>query len=730
MPCCSQLLCLALALSCAVAHAAPRALPSGQVPNDVRLNKPKDLNGYFPFAPAEDPGSWQARAAALRRQILVSQGLWPLPTKTPLNAVIHGKTAFEGYTVEKVYFEAMPGFYVTGSLYRPVGASGKRPGVLRPHGHWPNGRFHDKGEQEVRKEIEQEGERYENGGRSPLQAMNVQLARMGCVVFHYDMIGYADSTQITQALAHGFKQQRPEMNTAMNWGLFSPQAEAHLQSVMGLQTWSSIRALDFLTSLDDVDASRIGVTGASGGGTQTFILGAIDPRPTVTFPAVMVSTAMQGGCTCENASCLRVNAGNVDFAALFAPKPLGMTAANDWTKEMATKGFPELQQHYKLLGAADRVSLTSLLQFGHNYNAPSRSAMYHWFNKYLELRQPEPIVEQDYQRLTREQLTVWDAEHPQPPGGPDVERKLLRHWHDDAHQQLAALTPGDGATLDKFRETVGGGWQVLLNRPLPDPADLEYEATNKTDEGNHFLIVGVVRNKKQGEEVPMAFLHPKTWNGQVVVWIDDAGKASLFNDAGQPRPAVQQLVAAGTSVVGLDLFLQGEFLADGRPPEHNREVEGNREFAGFTYGYNSPVFAQRVHDVLTAVVFCSNHERRPEKLDLIGLSPQAGPIVAAARAQAGHLVRKAAVDTHGFRFSKLNDYRHIMFLPGAAKYGDVPALLALSAPHALWVGGEGKGSELAQAAFKAANMGGNLQFSDSEEAAEHRAEQALKWLQK
>ena len=85
------------------------------------------------------------------------------------------------------------------------------------------------------------------------------------------------------------------------------------------------------------------MTGASGGGTQTFMLARSTPRRRSSFPAVMVSTAMQGGCTCENARCLRVGTGNIEFAALFAPKPQGMTAANDWTKEMATKGLPELQ---------------------------------------------------------------------------------------------------------------------------------------------------------------------------------------------------------------------------------------------------------------------------------------------------------------------------------------------------------------------------------------------------
>ncbi|HAO96230.1 MAG TPA: acetylxylan esterase, partial [Verrucomicrobiales bacterium] len=111
--------------------------------------------------------------------------------------------------------------------------------------------------------------------------------------------GYCDNDQISYELAHRFSKQRPEMISEKNWGLYSPQAESHLQSIMMLQTWNSIRAIDFLQSLPEVDPGRIAVTGASGGGTQTFALSALDPRVTVSMPAVMVGTAMQGGCTCE-----------------------------------------------------------------------------------------------------------------------------------------------------------------------------------------------------------------------------------------------------------------------------------------------------------------------------------------------------------------------------------------------------------------------------------------------
>src|ERR1700738_4264526 len=152
---------------------------------------------------------------------------------------------------------------------------------------------------------------------------------------------------------------------------------------MGLQTYNSIRALDFLRSLPDVDPTRIGVTGASGGGTQTFILGAIDDRPAAAFPAVMVSTAMQGGGGCENCPLLRQGAGNIALAGLFAPKPLAMSGAKDWTIDIETKGLPELKALYKLYGAEEKVSAKCWKQFGHNYNQVSREYMYNWFNKHL-----------------------------------------------------------------------------------------------------------------------------------------------------------------------------------------------------------------------------------------------------------------------------------------------------------------------------------------------------------
>ena len=240
-----------------------RVYKEGQQPNDVRLQAPKDLNGYFPFEVPPGKAAWEQRANELRQRVLVATGLWPAPEKTPLNAVIHGKVERPGFTVEKVYFESVPGHFVTGLLFRPAdGKSGvKRPAVLCPHGH--GGRLQDYGEQAIRQLIADGAERFEKSGRYPKLARCAQLARMGCVTFIFDMLGYADSSQISYQLAHRFTERRPEFEGQESWGLFSTQAELRLQSIMGIQTWNSIRCLDFLEQLPDVVVQRLAVTGAT-----------------------------------------------------------------------------------------------------------------------------------------------------------------------------------------------------------------------------------------------------------------------------------------------------------------------------------------------------------------------------------------------------------------------------------------------------------------------------------
>ena len=635
-------------------------------PADIRLGPLKDLDGYFPFKVPATRAEWETRAEEVRKRILVSQGLFPQPTKTPLNAVVHGRIEMDDYTVEKVFFESMPGFFVTGNLYRPRGKAGPYPAVLCPHGHWQDARFMIRGDAEMKGELASGGERLPESGRSIFQSLGVGLARMGCIAFIYDMLGNSDSHQISAELAHGFKKQRPEMNSPDGWGLFSAQAELRLQSVMGLQTWNSIRSIDFLTSLPDVDAKRIGMTGASGGGTQTFIASAIDPRIAVAIPCVMVSTAMQGGCTCENASLLRIGTGNIEIAALFAPKPLGMTAADDWTKEMETKGFPELQQLYKLMGAPENVALWPQLKFGHNYNSPTREHIYSWFNKHFALGLPEPIVERDYKLLPREQLTVWDAAHPAPKeSGLEFEKKLLRWWDEDSQKQIAGKP-----------EILKEAWRVLIGRGYEPEAPLTEGPRGATAlSTNYASVYRRVDNNARGEFFSLSQHSPRPAPSRAsLLLLDDRGPSAL-HAGDELRPEFQSAIAAATSVTGVKLIGQ-----NGQEIKEQPLVKNPREALAYSLGYNNPLFAQRVHDASGAIAW-EKARRKGAKILLVA-GGHTGPIAAAAAALAGDAVDGIAIeaaDEHPF--AKITDWRDPNLLPGALKYGDLEALIKMIAPR-------------------------------------------------
>jgi hypothetical protein len=446
-----------------------------------------------------------------------------------------------------------------------------------------------------------------------------------------------------------------------------------LQSIMMLQTWNSMRAIDFLQGLDDVDPERIAVTGASGGGTQTFVISALDPRVKVSMPAVMVSTAMQGGCTCENSTLMRVTDGNIAFAALFAPKPLGLIAADDWTKEMATKGFPELKKTYEILGAPDKIMLHDRTEFGHNYNLPSRQAMYRWFNEHLDLGSRKPDVEQPYKRLTEKDLTVWDDKHPKPKGGDDFERKLL-----------VALTEDSAKKVTADPEVARRGWEVVLDSKLQEAGKVEWQLVSKKDRGSYLEMPGLHNNLTYNEQVPVVWLYPKAnWNKHAVIWLSPDGKAGLYDQNGEPRAEVKKLLADGNSVCGIDLFLQGEFVADGKAVSETRRVMNPRESAAYTLGYNRPLFVQRLHDVLSAITMIRNDQPGAEKIDLVGLKG-AGHWAAAANFVAGEALDRVAIETGGFEFIKVKNIRDPDLLPGASKYGDVGGLIKLAAKEP-WV---------------------------------------------
>ncbi len=632
---------------------------------DSRLGPQRTLDdAVHPWSPPTTFEEWREESQALRERILVSVGLWPLPERTPLDAKVNGRVERDDYTVEKVVLASLPGHYVTGNLYRPRDRSGKLAGVLCPHGHWRNGRMYDAGPERAAQDLKSGAEGLECGARFPLQARMVELARMGCVVFHYDMVGFGSSRPI----GHGE-------------GFTEVDACLRLQSAMGLQTWNSIRALDFLCSLPDVDSSRIGVTGASGGGTQTFILCAIDPRPAAAFPAVMASTAMQGGCICENAAFLRIDCNNIAFSALCAPRPLGLTGANDWTLEIETKGLPELRSIYALFGRPDHVQAWCHPQFDHNYNQVSREHMYEWFNRHLGLEAIEPIREREFVPIDPKDLEVFDAEHPLPADAQTAEG-VKRYWTTQDFEWMDSVT-GTDPDVSEFDRVVGVAARVLLDRGSVAPADVDVTILHREEVGDTSRVEAVAQHQGRGTKVPVLGWIPKRFMGRSVLWLDERGRSALTGPDAFVSPEIQPLLDSGRAVFAADLFGTGE--REGGATGKGLKV--HEQFYGYTYAYNRPLLTEQVTDAAVAAL-AVRRISGAERLDVAG-SGKAGVWALLLHASADAPPRRTLADIRGFGFSRITRLDDPMLLPGALKYGGLGGLTALARSGTRVIAGSG-----------------------------------------
>ncbi len=571
--------------------------------SDARLTTVRDTDTVFEMTKFRDRAEWEDYAKNLRLRILVACGLWPEPERTPLNARVFDAIDHGDYTVSRVHFEAFPGFLVTGNLYAPKG-DGPFPAVLCPHGHWEKGRLEDT-------------------ERGSVPARAITFARMGIVALTVDMVGYNDSRQFSFAWGHrpaAIAQEK--RRTEELWGIHA----------FALQLWGNVRALDFLQSLPNVDPERLACTGASGGGTQTFALSAVDPRVDVAAPVNMISHTMQGGCQCENAPILRLGASNMEIGALFAPKPLMLVSATgDWTKATPTVEYPAIRSVYELYGAADKLGAQQI-DAPHNYNQPSREQVYRFFGKWF-LNDPDTysdFTEPAYEADLPEDVRVFPGEGPLP--GHATQEELIASLIDERRERIArALNDrgNDPEFIAEYREAV----ESLIGAAPPKIA-AERLSSEKKD--GHTFEKWVLRDTNTGSAVPAVLMIPDVRRvGEAILFVDSNGKSNLAGTDGLPIADVQRYVERGWIVAAIDAFRTGEMAL------------AERRLGNFPDTFVPTDTARRAQDVRTAIEWLSEHAGRAP-VTVFGkgeATPYTAIGIALARAHATGHVELAHVPT-------------------------------------------------------------------------------------
>lgn len=605
---------------------------------DRRARTVRHTDTVFTMPHYDSLDAWEPNAGRLRRRILLSSGLLPLPERTPLNAAVFDRIERDGYSVEKVHFEAWPGFLVTGNLYRPLG-DGPFPAIVNPHGHWEKGRL-------------------ENIARGSVPGRSITLARMGIVAFSYDMIGYNDSMQFP----HNWGGEREKL-----WGLHP----------FAMQLWSSIRAVDFVESLPYVDRDRIGCTGASGGGTQTFALMAVDPRIKAAAPVNMISSTMQGGCLCENAPILRLDNSNMEIGALMAPRPLLLVSATgDWTRETPRVEYPAIRAIYALYGAADLVSNVHV-DAEHNYNLASREAMYRFFGKYfLGGRDWEQFTEPPFEVEEEAALRVFadKAAVAAYPTQDEVIASVIARIRD----KWTAILPQRPEDAPAFREMYGGLLAEVIGAAVPHPNDLACERVSMEKREDYVVERWVIGRVREGDAIPALLYRSDDPAPQdAALLVHGAGKAALADpDGNGPGPLVSALIAEGKAVLCIDAFLIGEHHAPGARTERKREGRFMDTFQPTDAG-------NRVQDALTAMSFLRARRDLTERITLAGLE-HAGLWCLFASAIDGGASATLA-DIHGFALDDDDAWVKDCYIPCIRAIGAAHTAAALIAPRPLTV---------------------------------------------
>lgn len=413
-------------------------IPGPIAPDDILKGQGKDMANRWLKAQvvkaAKRPtpsslGEFETERVRRKKILLQSLGLDPMPPRTPLNARITGTIQRVGYAIDKLVYESRPNFFVTAHLYRPDPMPpGKLPVIVNVNGHWA----HKKNEDRIQL-------------RAAFQALQGYLA------LAIDSPGWSFE-------GNSPIERRPEGNHN-DWKLFFGT------NATGIYVWDVIRGLDYLDTRSDVDMSRLGITGASGGGLATLYAFAAEDRFSAAASVVYMSSmelAPDNGCLCNHVPGTSQIGDRSDIAAIQAPKPfliMGAESDPEFPPDAMRLTGKKMTETWALFNKPESVQ-TIIFSGGHDYSQPMREASLGFFNKHLKsIGDGSPVPQPALEALPHDDLRLL-ALLPLPINEAtmrDVTREYLRANEKPATRDSLVSTNGSIAFESaKYRENESG----------------------------------------------------------------------------------------------------------------------------------------------------------------------------------------------------------------------------------------------------------------------------------
>jgi len=591
----------------------------------------------------ESRGEFEQHQQEATKRLRQTLGLYPWPEKNPLNARVVGRIERDDIVVEKVVFEACPGYLINAVVFIPQNASFPVPAIVNPYGHWK-----DKYQEEV-------------------QIRCIQLARKEYIALTYDPIG-----QTERAWLGGHEDVRR-------------QAILSGHSLAGMMFWDTMRCIDYLYTRPDVDKNGVGCVGLSGGGFNTLYTSVLDERIKVSIPTVYATNferlIRRGSAGCCAYLPNHAIYGEIDdMYALIAPKPLLILAGGeaDWSLSGgAMLNYQVASNSYRLYGS-DRLEVFIDESVGHTISKPMREKMYCWFNKWLKGDDnPEHAKEESVPELfdrEKGELNVFVDHQSRGKSLVDTNKELVMEWKE------GWMRPEKQADIELYRDALRQKLHELLG-DVPE-FDVIGEVVEREKHDNYSLET-LQLTTEAGINLPAQLFKPaKDELSGIVLYIRTDERASSLQPLAQ---TIRQFLASNYAV----FFVRVRGTWETNYKIKNESSFGARDIELYSLALGKNLFGMRACDVIQSIEYIQHRDDiKSLPIICVGEGLREGLLatyVTALDGRIASLITNGSLISYQYFLDNALYPPHEFFVPQILRYADTPEMVAAIAPRKVYL---------------------------------------------